>query len=151
MQRVHIDFLGLLPKTAAGNEHILMMVDQFTKWVEIIPLPSRTAEVTVNKFFIQFGCPFHLLSDQGRNFESRLFAAMCDVLQIQKTRTTPYRPSANGQVERYNRILMDAVRCFNGKKQNQWDIHLPQLAGVMRKSVNRQTGYTLNKLMLGRE
>ena len=31
MERVHIDFLGPLPKTAAGNEHILMMVDQFTK------------------------------------------------------------------------------------------------------------------------
>ena len=31
MQLVHIDFLGPLPKTAAGNEHILMMVDQFTK------------------------------------------------------------------------------------------------------------------------
>ena len=155
MERVHIDFLGPLPKTAAGNEHILMMVDQFTKWVEIIPLPSQTAEVTaraaVNEFFTRFGCPFHLFSDQGRNFESRLFAAMCDVLQIQKTRTTPYRPSANGQVERYNRTLMDAVGCFIGKKQNQWDIHLPQLAGAMGSSVNRQTGYTPNKLMLGPE
>ena len=155
MERVHIDFLGPLPKTAAGNEHILMMVDQFTKWVEIIPLPSQTAEVTartaVNEFFSRFGCPFYLFSDQGRNFESRLFTAMCDVLQIQKTRTTPYRPSANGQAERYNRTLMDAVRCFIGKKQNQWDIYLPQLAGAMRSSVNRHTGYTPNKLMLGRE
>ena len=44
MERVHIDLLGPLPKTAAGNEHILMMVDQFTKWMEIIALPSQTAE-----------------------------------------------------------------------------------------------------------
>ena len=93
MERVHIDLLGPLPKTAAGNEHILMMVDQFTKWVEIIALPSQTAEITaraaVNEFFTRFGCPFHLFSDQGRNFESKLFAALCDALQIQKTRTTP--------------------------------------------------------------
>ena len=34
MERVHIVFLAPLPKTAAGNEHILMMGDQFTKWVE---------------------------------------------------------------------------------------------------------------------
>ena len=70
MEHVHIHFLGPLPKTAAGNEHILMMVDQFTKWVEIIPLPSQTAEVTapaaVNKFFVGFGCSFHLSSDQGK-------------------------------------------------------------------------------------
>ena len=38
-----------------------------------------------------------------------------------------------------------------GKKENQWDIYLPQLAGAVRSSVNRHTGYTPNKLMLGRE
>ena len=44
MDRVHLDFLGPLPKTPQGNEYILMMVDQLTKWVECIPLPSQTAE-----------------------------------------------------------------------------------------------------------
>ena len=33
--------LGFLPHTARGNEYVLVMVDQFTKWVECIPLPSR--------------------------------------------------------------------------------------------------------------
>ena len=46
IERVHLDFLGSLPKTKYGNEYILMMVDQFTKWVECIPLPTQTAEVT---------------------------------------------------------------------------------------------------------
>lgn len=155
MERVHIDFLGPLPKTARGNEHILMMVDQFTKWVECVPLPSQTADVTaraaVNELFSRFGMPFQVHSDQGRNFESKLFAAVCKALHIHKTRTTPYRPSANGQVERYNRTLMDAVRCFVGKSQHQWDIELAQIAGALRASVNRSTGFTANKLMLGRE
>jgi transposase InsO family protein len=155
LERVHIDFLGPLPKTANGNEHILMIVDQFTKWVECIPLPSQTAEATakaaVNQFFTKFGFPFQILSDQGRNFESKLFAAVCDALHIHKTRTTPYRPSANGQVERYNRTLMDAVRCYIGKSQNRWDEHLSQIAMALRASVNRDSGFTANKLMLGRE
>ena len=55
VEGVHIDILGPFPNTAARSEHILMMVDQFTKWVEIIPLPLQTAEVTarvaVNEFF----------------------------------------------------------------------------------------------------
>jgi hypothetical protein len=55
---------------------ILMMVDQFTKWVECIPLPSQSAEETaraaVNQFFSRFGCPFQVFTDQGRNFESSL-------------------------------------------------------------------------------
>jgi hypothetical protein len=46
IERVHLDFLGPLPKTERGNEHILVIVDQFTKWVECLPLPSQSAEVT---------------------------------------------------------------------------------------------------------
>jgi transposase InsO family protein len=63
-----------------------MMVDQFTKWVECIPLPSQSAEKTaraaVNQFFSRFGCPFQVFTDQGRNFESSLFREMCDLLHI---------------------------------------------------------------------
>ncbi|VDI22537.1 Hypothetical predicted protein [Mytilus galloprovincialis] len=155
MERVHLDFMGPLPKTKNGHENILMLVDQFTKWTECIPLPSQTAEVTaqaaINEFFSRFGYPFEIFSDQGRNFESSLFKAVCDLLQIHKARTTPYRPSANGQVERQNRSLMDAVRCFVDQQQDSWDEHLAQLAGALRASVNRSTGYTPNKLMLGRE
>lgn len=64
---------------------------------------------------------------------------------------TPYRPSANGQVERFNRTIKDAVRCFVSKSQDNWDEHLPQLAGAIRSFFNRNTGFTPNKLMLGRE
>jgi transposase InsO family protein len=104
------------------------MVDQFTKWVECVPLPSQTAEVTVSAavthFLARFGCPFQIFTDQGRNFESKLFVAVCGLLKIHKARTTPYRPSANGQVERYNRTLMDAVRCYIDKAQDRWDVHM---------------------------
>ena len=98
-----------------------MMVDQFTKWVECIPLPSQSAEETaraaVNQFFSRVECPFQVFTDKERNFESALFRAMCDLLHIHQSRTAPYRPSANGQVERCNRTLMAAVRCFIGKNQ----------------------------------
>ena len=130
------------------------MNDQFTKWVECIPLPSQSAEetarATVNQFFSRLGCPFQVFTDQGRNFESALFREVCDLLHIHKSRATPYRPSANEQVERCNRTLMEAVRCFIGKNQRTWDQYLPQLAGALKASVNRRTGYTPNVMMLGR-
>ena len=105
----------------------------------------------MDQFFSRFGTPFEIFSDQGRNFDSNLFSEVCKVLEIHKARTTPYRPSSNGQVERYNRTLMDAIRCFIGKSQNQWDLHLQQIAGALRASVNRMTGFSANMLMLGRE
>ena len=155
MEKIHIDFMGPYPLTKKGNRSILVIVDQFTKWIEVIPLPSQTAEVTaraaVNEFFSRFGYPLNLMSDQGTNFESDLFKEMCKLLKIHKARTTSYRPSANGQAERMNRTILAAIRSFISKQQNDWDEFLPQIAAALRSSVNRSTGYTPNKLMLGRE
>ena len=58
MERVHTDYIGPLPKTKLGNVHCLMMVDQFTKWIECVPLPTQRAEETaqaaIDNFFFTF-------------------------------------------------------------------------------------------------
>ena len=38
MARVYLDFLLPLPRIVRGNEYVLVMVGQFTRWVECIPL-----------------------------------------------------------------------------------------------------------------
>ena len=106
-----------------------------------------TARAAINEFFVRFGYPFEIFTDQGRNLENELFQKVFELLQIHKSRTTPYRPSGYGQVERYNRTLMDAVRC----QFKTWDMPLGLLAGAMRSTVNRHTGYTPYRLILGWE
>ena len=92
------------------------MVDQFTKWVEAAPIPDQSAETVartaVDYLFSRFGCPREIVTDQGANFNSQLFTQLCEMLQIAKKRTTPYHPSANGQVERLNRTLLQMIRCI---------------------------------------
>ena len=46
---------------------------------------------------------------------------------------------------------MGAIKCFVGRNQKNWDMYLPQLAAALRASVNHSTGFTPNKIMLGRE
>ena len=109
-----------MPRAVLGNVVALVMVDQFTKSMECIPPPSQTAEVTAtaavnNEFLSRFGCPFQILTHQGRNFEGKLFRVVCELLQVHKARTTPNRPSANCQEERCKPILMDAMRCYVDK------------------------------------
>ena len=155
LEKVHIDFVGPLPVSAKGNQHILVIVDQFTKWLEIVPLPSQRAEVTaravVDHFFARFGAAAQIVTDQGTNFEAGLFKQVCQILGIHKSRTTAWRPSANGQVERHNRTIKNAIRCYVSDHQRDWDVNLPLIASAIRASVNRSTGYTPNRLMLGRE
>jgi hypothetical protein len=141
MQRLHLDILGPLPITQNGNKYILMIIDQFSKWLGCFPLPNQHAETVaktlVNDFISRFGCPFELLTDQGENMDGSLVRQLCRLLDIAKTRTTPYHPASNGQVERYNRIILQTVRCYLKNKPQNWDIYLPQIAGAIRSSVNR--------------
>ena len=47
--------------------------------------------------------------------------------------------------------MLNILRCFEQRKLRDWDLYLPQVAGALRATANRQTGYTANELMLGRE
>ena len=93
--------IGPLSETPRGNQYVLVVVDQFSKWVECYVISDQTAEriarILVSVFIVRFGCPLELHSDQAR-----MFKEVCDLLKIVKTRTTPYRPNANGRVERMN-------------------------------------------------
>ncbi len=155
MERVHLDILGPLQLSENRNKYVLLMVDQFTKWIECQALPEQTAEkvakAAMNEFFCRMGCPLQSHSDQGKQFTGNVFTQLCAILEIAKTRTTPYRPSSNGQVERYNRDLLKVIRCFLTGKQNKWDEYLPLIGMAIRSTENRATGFTANMMMLGRE
>jgi hypothetical protein len=65
-------------------------------------------------------------------------------------RTCPYRPSSNGQCERSNRSLVDALSKVVEKEQ-EWDRILPLVAMYYRASCHRATGVSPALLALGRE
>ena len=156
MERVHLDIVGPInPRSKSGSAYILVMVDQFTKWVELAALPAQNAELTarafLRHFIVTFGCPFEVHTDQGRNFESDLFQAFCKVLEITKTRTTPYHASGNGQVEVFNRVILQMIRSYVSRGKKDWDEHLPLISMALHSMKNKSTGFSANMMMLGRE
>ena len=80
---IGIDFMGPLP-SSNGNQHILLIGDHFSKWYEAIPFPDQTAPTTatalLENWICRSGCPHSIHSDQGRNFESKLFKALNQAL-----------------------------------------------------------------------
>ena len=155
MEKVCIDILGPLPLTRQKHKYILVITDIFTKWTEAVPLPDQEArtftKAFVDTFVSRFGTPLQVHSDQGRNFEAKIFQEMCTYLQIEKTRTTSLRPQANGSVERFNRTLINMLSMYCQNDQTQWDEYLQQLMMAYRASVNSSTGKTPNMMTLGRE
>jgi hypothetical protein len=156
LERMACDIKGPMVQSDGGNEVILVITDYFTKWTEAYALPNQKAETVakaiVENFCVRFGMPRVLHSDLGTNFESKLFGEMCRLLGVRKTHTTPYRPQANGQVERFNRtmaaMLQSFIKDFN---YPTWDSILPYIMAAYRRTEHQSTGCTPNLMMLGRE
>ncbi len=99
MERIALDIFGPLPTTKQGNKYILTVTDYFTRWVETYSWPdpeaSTIAKALVDYSICHYWPPDAIHTDQGKNFESRLFAKACLLLGIHKTRTTPYHPQSD--------------------------------------------------------
>jgi len=155
MERIAVDILGELPRTENGNRYVLVVADYFSKWTESFPMPnmeaSTVAKIMVEEVISRFGVPAKIHSDQGRQFESRLFQEMCQLLGIDKTRTTAYHPQSDGMVERFNRTLASMISAFVDENHKDWDSQLPYVMMAYRSSEHETTGMSPNRLMLGRE
>ena len=94
----------------------LSLVTILQKWCEAFPTKDQKAQtvanILVSRLFSRFGPPQILHSDQGTNVKSNLIKSICDLMRIQKTRTTAYHPQGDGQIERQNRTLQELLSTF---------------------------------------
>ena len=134
----------------------MVLCDYFSKWLEAYVLLNHTAQTLANRivtdFVVQFGVPQQLHSDQGREFESDLFQEICKLLDMDKTRTVPYRHQSDGQSGGaiQSNITANAAMFVN-EFRDDWDDHLPHVLMAYRASVQESTGCMPNLLFLGRE
>ena len=155
MQIVSVDLMGPLPETEDGCKYVMVAVDCFTRWVKVYAIRNQEATTVakklVDEMFCRFSPPEQLHSDQGRQFESDLVKEICELLQIRKTRTTPYHPQCNGMVERFNRTLLDMLSTAVDNHQADWQQHIRKLCLAYNSSVHSSTGFTPFFLMFGRQ
>lgn len=144
-----------LPMSTKGHRYVLVMMDLYTKFVNLYPLKDQTAVSVAHcifeKYVPQHGVPESLHSDQGRQFESDLVKQLCTLLSIHKLRTSPYHAQCDGAVERYNRTLKEELAKYLLSVGREWDDHLPQIALAYNTTTHTSTGFTPFFLAHGRE
>ena len=79
----------------------------------------------VGEFICCFGIPEQLQSDQGRNFESGVIKGICELLEVWKTRSTPYHLQSDEIVERFNWTLLNLLSIAVSENERDWDVKLP--------------------------
>ena len=155
MQRIDIDIVAPLPRSRGGNCYILTVQCSFTKWAEVFAMSNQrattSAKVLVRNWICRFGVRDSIHSDQGRNFESKMFSEMCQLLSINKTRTSTYHPEGNGQEENLPKTLRSMLKARVEDNPATWDEHLDFCVMAYRSSVHSSTGHNPFELMFGRE
>ncbi|XP_011641388.1 uncharacterized protein K02A2.6-like [Pogonomyrmex barbatus] len=145
--RIHIDYVGPFM-----NQYFLVVVDAYTKWLEVIPTTSITVTSTINilkKLYVTFGLPITQVSDNGRQFKSEEMLRFLKKNGIQAKFTAPFHSSTNGQAERYVQTFKNKLKAMTNEEGLLQDkLHKFQM--MYRKTPNSATGLSPGEMMFKR-
>ena len=142
-QRIHLDFAG----PVAGHYYVVI-IDSYSKWIEIAPMKSITSEKTIDyllNVFARWGLPHQIVTDNGPQLVSKEFEDFLQRNGIKHIVTAPYKPSTNGAAERAVGSLKNLLKASRGRKVN-----LPNFLMAYRSTPQSSTSRSPAELMLGR-
>ena len=154
-ERVGVDIMGPYSVSDNNNQWLLVIGDLFTRYCVAVPLPDFTAttvaETIVMNWVALFGVPLELHTDRATYFEGNTFRGVCQLLGIQKTRTTAFRPQSDGFIERANQTINNILNCVIQDNPFSWDRLVKLCTLAYNSSVQESTGETPAVMMFGRE
>ena len=146
-QRTFFDIKGPLSQSRRGNRYYLVVVDGFSKWTAILPLPDIEATTVFQKLYdewiCQNGCPVSLHSDRGSSLTGKVAKAVVDMLNIRQTTTVSHHQMGNGQAETKVKASIAVISTIlNAENSLDWDLACPKTALALNTTVNSVTGQT---------
>lgn len=146
---IAIDFMGPLP----SGHNLLVMVDYFSRFTEVVVMKQITATRTVqvlHETFCRFGVPESIRADNGPQFISGELSSYCKEYGIELRHTTPYWPQANGEVERANKTILKHLKISQESSNHDWIWDLRSFLLMYNSTPHATTGAAPSKLMFGR-
>jgi hypothetical protein len=109
-----LDQVGPLPKSSRGSHtYLLVAIDKFSKWIEVVLVTNQEATTTV-KFFesiiYQYGVPNSNITDNGTNFTAGEFQQFAKEFGIKIKYASVAHPKSNGQVEKANGLVCGRLK-----------------------------------------
>lgn len=149
-QEIAVDFLGPLP----DGQWLFVVVDYYSRFVEVIEMSSITAQHTIRELstiFGRFGIPCTMRADNGPqlSIECKELRDFCQELNIELVNTIPYWPQANGEVERQNRSILKRLRIAQ-ELGKDWRMELRKFLLAYHSTNHSVTGRSPSELMFGR-
>lgn len=150
---VHADHLGPFVRSKRGNSYLLVIIDGFTKYINIKPVRNTKSSTTIRVFkdhISYFGTPTRLITDRGSSFTSHAFKSFIKSTGIKHILNAVATPRANGQVERFNRTILDALATkTHAKDDRTWDEYIPDVQLGLNTSIHTITKKSPSELLFG--
>jgi ribonuclease HI/transposase InsO family protein len=153
-----MDMVGPFQTSPAKKTHLLVAVDKFTKWIEVMPVNSCSAATAVKflkRIIYRFGYPHSIITDNGTNFSLGEMQIYCRENGIRLDLASVSHPQSNGQVERANQELLRGIkprlRVPLERAAGCWEEELPSVVWSINTTPNRSTEFTPFFMVYGAE
>jgi hypothetical protein len=153
-----VDILKLPKRDCNNNLYVVVVVDSFSRWVSLEPVPDKTALSAARAILRtvgNFGVPLRIRSDGGKEFINDILASVELILGVEHHKVMPFHHEGNSLAEKANRAVLENLRniifdkryILNG--EHQWSDLLPLVQRIMNASFNSSIGCSPAALLFG--
>lgn len=150
---LHVDHLGPFVKTVNQNKYLLVAVDSFTKFVFITAVRNADSNGLLRELdniSKVFGNPRRIIADPGSAFTSCAFKEYCSNKNIRLHTVATGMPRSNGQVERFNKTILEAMRTMSADlDENRWDQCIKPLQQALNSTFHKTIKAVPSEVLLG--
>jgi hypothetical protein len=153
-ERINIDTIGPLPADELGNTYLVVIIDCFSRFIELYPAKDATAASAVTALIQtmgRFGNPSQILSDRGPQFVNALIAQYLEFIGTEHVLTMAYSKQENSIVERANKETERHLRAivFDKKIKYKWSSVLPLVQRIFNSNVIETIGVSPAQILFG--
>ena len=147
MDEISIDFIENLLPDDSKNNMLLVIIDSFSRFVELFPAKdntAKTAALAILQHIGRYGAPYRIRCDRGAAFTSRLVKEVTELIGVELAHTMAYSKEENSIVERANKEIERHLRniIFDKDVLPKWSTYIPLVQRIMNSCVHRTTGVT---------
>jgi reverse transcriptase-like protein/integrase-like protein/chromodomain-containing protein len=151
---IAMDSVGPLPATDDGHRFIQACIDEFSKVVFLFATKSTSAQEAVaclNAITGRAGVVQEIMSDRGSQYINSVMEEYCRFWGIRHRTSLPYRPQANGIIERANQEILRHLKAivYATRVINQWYIYLPLIERLINSTYHSSIGTAPFRLLYG--
>ena len=148
---IHADLVAM--PNSNGYNHLLTIIDRFTRWPMAIPIKDIAADTVIDALALNwisiYGVPETITTDRGSQFTSRIWTQLLQTWGVKHNTTTAYHPQSNGLVERLHRRLKESLIALCREEREKWFWRLPMTMLALRTTVKPDIGASPSELVYG--